>query len=205
MEFYIGETSDKTLLSSLSTAARNSDGGLFQSELNDAIDKQSVSLRENSGKRLGCFGGDTAGETPMVVISRGIEEKMRNDPEYSEEISQKLNELLQNQGKSIKDKIVVINRDGEITQYCTRPKRAKDHPTSEELKEVAKARARRKARLDAYFRLLERDAIKRKLIEQENAKRLLDKKKRLSVSALDMMAKSQQIKNPPAFTSRILF
>ena len=97
----------------------------------------------------------------------------------------------------MKDSIVIVNKNGEITQYCTRSKRD-EHPTAEELKEVAKARARRQARLDAYFHLLERVSIKRKLIEQENAKRLLNKKYKFSVSGLDILARSQQITAPPA-------
>ena len=188
MALYVGETLDRTV--SASTFAQNSDGGLFQSELDNAIEKQS----DNSGECSGYFGGCW---NPMVVISPKIEEKMRNDPEYSEELSQKLNELLHGRGRSAKDTVVIVSKDGEISQYCTRPKREPEHPTAEELKEVAKARARRKARLDAYFHLLERVAIKRKLIEQENAKRLRNKKYRYSVSGLDIEARTHQITTPP--------
>ena len=170
MDLHIGSAFDATV--SPAAAAQTLDGGLFQNELVSALGKQ------------------------MVVISPKIEAKMKNDPEYSEELSQKLNELLQSQGKSMRDSIVIVNKNGEITQYCTRPKREK-HPTAEELKEVAKARARRKARLDAYFHRLERSAIKRKLIEQENAKRLINKKYRRSVSALDIEARARQITAPP--------
>ena len=185
MELFINSAVDRTLfMPETASTSDGSDNGLFQSELTGALGRKP--------------------SDPMVVISPVIEEKMRGDPEYLEELAQKINELLHSQGSRMKDCIVIVNRDGEITQYCTRPEREK-HPTAEELREVAKARARRKAKLDAYFHALERAAIKRKLVEQENAKRFLDKKKRLSVSALDMMARTQQIKNPPAFTSRILF
>ena len=71
-----------------------------------------------------------------------------------------------------------------------------EHPTAEELKEVAKARARRKARLDAYFHTLEKVCIKRKLVEQENAKRVCCKKYR-SVTELGLIAKSRQLTTPP--------
>ena len=185
MELYINSAADRTLF--MMETARTFDdwdNGLFQSELAGALGRKP--------------------SESMVVISPKIEEKMHSDPEYFEELAQKINELLQNQGSKMKDCIVIVNRDGEISQHCLRSDREK-HPTAEELREVAKARARRKARLDAYFHALERAAIKRKLVEQENAKRFLDKKKRLSVSALDMMARTHQIKNPPAFTSRMFF
>ena len=190
MELYIEGTADRTVSAALTSRA--SDGGLFQSELADAVSRQS----EPSENSDGCHIGKRSGS--MVVISPKLEEKLRDDPEYCEELSQKLNELLQSQGKCAKDSIVIVNKNGEISQYCTRPNREPEHPTAEELKEVAKARARRKARLDAYFHLLERVAIKRKLIEQENAKRLLNKKHRLSVSGLDIVARTQQITAPPA-------
>lgn len=188
MEFFIGDVTERTI--SASSTAQYSDGGLFRSELAGAVGKQSDNLGINSDY----FGGAS---NPMVVISPKIEEKMRNDPDFSEELSQKLNELLHNQGKSIKDSIVIVNKNGEISQYCTRSKREPEHPTAEELKEVAKARARRKARLDAYFHLLERTAIRRKLIEQENAKRLLNKKYRRSVSGLDIETRARQNTAPP--------
>ena len=228
MEFYINSAVDRTLF--MPETAWTSDGlddDLFQSELNNALDKQSEepadTLSANSffypefypgfypdfypDLYPGFYPGyweNSMPSDPMVVISPVIEDKMRSDPKYAEELAKKINQLLQGQGSRMKDCIVIVNQDGEITQYCIRPEREK-HPTAEELREVAKARARRQAKLAAYFHSLERAAIKRKLIEQENAKRFLDKKKRLSVSALDMMARTHQIKNPPAFTSRFLF
>ena len=195
MEFYIGETAEKLLPASSLSAARTSDNGLFRSELADAIGRQSESSSDNSGEFPGYCKNCP---DQMVIISPKIEEKMRTDPEYSEKLAKKLNELLQSHGKSMRDSVVIVQKNGEISQYCLRPKREPEHPTAEELKEVAKARARRKAKLDAYFHLLERVAIKRKLIEQENAKRLLNKKFRFSVSGLDMMARARQITTPPA-------
>ena len=187
MDFYIEGTTERTV--SALTPACSSDGGMFQSELDNALEKQSDNSEECSGY-FGCR------SDPMVVISPKTEAKMRDDPEYCEELSKKLNELLHSRGKSAKDTVVIVSKNGEISQYCTRPKR-EEHPTAEELKEVAKTRARRKARLDAYFHLLERVAIKRKLIEQENAKRLRNKKYRYSVSGLDIEARTHQITTPP--------
>lgn len=164
--------------------------GEFQSELNNALGNQTNDLSGFPGY----FGGYS---DAYVVISPKIEEKLINDPEYYEQLSQKLEELLRGQGENMRNSVVIVNREGEISQHCFRSKREESHPTAEELKEVAKARARKKARLDAYFHLLERVSIKRKLIEQENAKRLVNKKYRLSVSGLDITARSRQITAPP--------
>lgn len=188
MEFYIGNVSDRT--ASMPSGNYAADTGEFQNELNSALGNQT---NEPSEFPI-YFGGYS---DSFVVISPKIEEKLVNDPEYSEQLSQKLEELLRGQGESMKNSVVIVNREGEISQHCFRSEREERHPTAEELKEVAKARARKKARLDAYFHLLERVSIKRKLIEQENAKRLVNKKYRLSVSGLDITARSRQITAPP--------
>ncbi len=186
MEFYIAGVTDKT--ASVLSENRVSDGGGFQSELAGAL-----------GKRSGIAGdtGDNFCGYPGVVISPKIEEKLRSDPEYSEQLSQKLKELLHGQSESLKNSVVIVDKNGEITQHCFSRDRGDSRPTAEELKEVAKARARKKARLDAYFRLLERVSIKRKLIEQENAKRFAGKRYRFSVSCLDIIARSRKTAAPP--------
>lgn len=183
MEFYIGNVTERTApgLSEI----RASDSGGFQSELAGALGKRSEMTEDN-------FCG-----YPGVVISPKIEEKLRSDPEYSELLSKKLKELLHGQSENLKNSVVIVDKNGEITQHCFSRDREDRHPTAEELKEVAKARARKKARLDAYFRLLERVSIKRKLIEQENAKRFAGKKYRFSVSCLDIIARSRKIAAPP--------
>ena len=188
MEFYIGNVSDRTASMPSGNNAAGTDE--FQSALDNAIGGQT---NDPSGFP-GYFGGYSGA---FVVISPKIEEKLASDPEYSEQLSQKLEELLHSQGESMKNSVVIVNREGEISQHCFRSGREERHPTAEELKEVAKARARKKARLDAYFHLLERVSIKRKLIEQENAKRLVNKKYRFSVSGLDITARSRQITAPP--------
>lgn len=187
MEIYIGNIGQTAFAGS---GTRADDNGLFRSELADALGSRS----ESSEGLPGYFGGYS---DAFVIVSPKIEEKLQSDPEYSEQLSQKLRELLKSRGESLKNSIVIVNRDGEISQYCARPEREERHPTAEELKAVAKARARKKARLDAYFHLLERVSIKRKLIEQENAKRLRDKKYRFSVSCLDITARARQITAPP--------
>lgn len=188
MEFYITNVADLT--SPVPSGNYAADTGEFQSELDNALGSQT---NDPSG-----FPGYLSGYSDaFVVISPRIEEKLVSDPEYSEQLSQKLEELLRGQGESMKNSVVIVNKEGEISQHCFRSEREERHPTAEELKEVAKARARKKARLDAYFHLLERVSIKRKLIEQENAKRLVNKKYRLSVSGLDITARSRQITDPP--------
>lgn len=171
-----------------------SDSEGFRSELSSALDSRSGIL-QNSADIFGMYGGGYS--EAFVAVSPKITEKIRNDPEYSEELSPKLNALLKNQGENLKNCVVIVNREGEISQHCFYSKNEERHPTAEELKAVARARARRKARLDAYFHLLERNSIKRKLIEQENAKRLINKKYRFSVSKLDMTARSRQLTPPP--------
>lgn len=154
----------------------DSDAGEFQ-----AIVESAVAARNSlCGSRSEGF----------VVVSPKLEEKMNENPELYEDLKQEIEQARKN-----KDCITIFDRIGERTSYSTKNDR-QDHPTSEELKEVAKARARRKARLDAYFHLLERVCIKRKLIEQENAKRWARKKYR-SVSDIDCIARSRQILEPP--------
>ena len=186
MEFYISGVTDKT--APFLSESRVSDKGGFQSELAGALEKRS----EISGDI-----GDNFCGYPGVVISPKIEDKLRSDPEYSELLSKKLKELLHGQSENLKNSVVIVDKNGEITQHCFSRDREERHPTAEELKEVAKARARKKARLDAYFRLLERVSIKRKLVEQENAKRFAGKKYRFSVSCLDIIARSRKTAAPP--------
>lgn len=187
MELYAASVTEQT--APVLPDIRTSDGGAFQKELAGALGKRSGLTDDTAGY---CCGYQSA----FVVISPRIEEKLRADPEYSEQLSQKLSDILKKQGECLSNSVVIVDKTGEITQHCFSTER-EEHPTAEELKEVAKARARKKARLDAYFQLLERVSIKRKLIEQENAKRLVNKKYRFSVSCLDITARSRGITPPP--------
>ncbi len=128
-----------------------------------------------------------------VLISPKIEKQLIGNSDLAQEIEQKIHEL----GGSLQNSIVIVNRRGEVSQYTFPKEREETHPTAEELKAVARARARKKARLDAYFHLLERVSIKRKLIEQENAKRFLSKKYRFTSTRLDSTARARQITVPP--------
>ena len=133
-----------------------------------------------------------------VAISSKFEEKMRQDPELAKEIAQKIEDMTKGLGCAYKDSMIVIDRSGEITQYNTKTgdKRDRDREI-EELKEVAKSRKRRKARLDAYFKIVQQNSVKRKLIEQENVRRPRGKRYRSDPVKLDSMVRSilQQPKN----------
>lgn len=137
-----------------------------------------------------------------VIISPKIEARLDEDPELSENIVQEIRRLggLNTSGSSV----VIVNRRGEVSRYSFDKDRRESHPTAEELKAVARARARRQARLDAYFHLLERVSIKRKLIEQENARRFLNKKYRASATQLDSTARARQITPLPLDPSYFL-
>ena len=137
-----------------------------------------------------------------VAISSKFEEKMREDPELAREIAQKIENMTKGLGSAYKDSMIVIDRSGEITQYNTKTGDKRDREREiEELKEVAKSRMRRKARLDAYFKIVQQNSIKRKLIEQENVKRPRGKRYRANTTKLDSLVRSilLQPKNPLPF------
>ncbi len=179
MSFQIKEFFDITAL--IQSRVQSSDNGLFR----EAIENAMTERDNNASLPL-----DPDIDSGYVVVSPKLEEKLKADPGLAEELAQKINEMCRCYGKNCRDNIVVVDRSGEITRYCPKHDKNKDYPTAEQLKELAKARARKKARLDAYFKLVERISIKRKLIEQENAKRAVNKKYRYSVAKIDLIAKS---------------
>ncbi len=162
--------------------AHEADNSLFQQAIENA-----VAERKNTEMPLSSVTGIANG---YVVVSPKLESKLKDDPELAEQLSQKIAEMSRCYGKNCRDNIVVVDRNGEILRYCPKHDKKEDHPTAEELKALARARARKKARLDAYFKLVERISIKRKLIEQENVKRGANKKYRYSPARIDMIAKS---------------
>ncbi|MCM1165212.1 MAG: hypothetical protein NC299_06440 [Lachnospiraceae bacterium] len=131
---------------------------------------------------------DTGGA--YVVASPKLGDKLKEQPDLAAELAAKITEMCRCHGESCRDNIVVVDRSGEITRYCPTHDKNNDYPTSEQLKELAKARARKKARLDAYFKLVERLSVKRKLIEQENSKHAFNKKYRYSTAKIDLIARS---------------
>ncbi len=111
MEFYIGNVSERA--ASASSGIRTPDCNEFQSELAGALDKLSQASDNTADYFCGYRGA-------FVVISPKIEEKLHSDPEYSEKLSQKLEELLKKQGECLKNSVVIVNKKGEITQHCFR-------------------------------------------------------------------------------------
>lgn len=152
---------------------QTTDDGLFRDAVEEALGQ-----------------GVSGGAESLVLVSSKFEEKLKQSPELAEEIYGRINEMCGCYGKNCRDNIVVVDRNGEIARYCPTHDKRKDQKTAEELKEVAKARARKKAKLEAYFKLVERISVKRKLVEQENLKRGINKKYRYSVMQLETIAKS---------------
>lgn len=146
----------------------------------------------DNGEFAAALGGFLSGN---VIISPKIQGQLAGGSEAAREIREKISQAMKELG-SDRDSVIIVNRQGEVSHYSFKKENDKTRLTAEELKAVAKARARKKARLDAYFHLLERVSIKRKLIEQENAK-ASNKKYRCSVTRLDIIARNRQITSPP--------
>lgn len=127
----------------------------------------------------------------FVAISPKFEERMQQDPELAREISEKIDAMTSGLGSYCKNNMIIIDRSGEITQYYQKPydKRAAERE-AENAKEVEKSRLRRKARLDAYFKIVQQISVRRKLIEEENIKRPRSKRYRTSSTSLDSMVRS---------------
>lgn len=132
-----------------------------------------------------CFDKET-----FVAISPMLEQKMLEDPDLARDIARKLEDVTRAFGSDDKNRMVVVDRSGEITQYSTKTRRDKELREAENAKEAAKARLRKKARLEAYFKIVRQAAIKRKLIEEENIRRPRGKRYRSGGTQLDSIAKS---------------
>lgn len=166
--------------------------GEFQDMVNGMLSENTLSEQDEPlwthCQQIGqCFGS--------VVISPKAEALMRENSELCESITSQIEALRKNTGKNSRDDFIIVDKNGEVRSYNTKDD-APTHPTKEELREAAKARARKKARLDAYFHRLEKVCIKRKLVEIENAGRK-SKKYRLPITLLDRLAESQRITSPP--------
>ena len=125
----------------------------------------------------------------FVAVSPTFEKKLQDDPELAKEISQKIDEMTSSMTGSKYRHTIIIDRRGEITEYTEKPydrKAAKKE--LDERKEVERARLRRRAKLDAYFKLLNQMSMQRKLIEQENRKRLQNKRYKVSGSSAQSIA-----------------
>lgn len=182
-------------LSELFFKYTNSGSGVADDGFQQAVD-------EAIGSRNSVYNSIYFNKKSYVAVSSKFEEKMREDPELAREIAQKIEDMTKGLGRAYKDSMIVIDRSGEITQYNTKTGDKRDREREiEELKEVAKSRIRRKARLDAYFKIVQQNSIKRKLIEQENVKRPRGKQYRTNSTKLDSLVRSilLQPKNPLPF------
>lgn len=126
----------------------------------------------------------------FVAISPKFEKKMQQDPDLAREIAQKIENMTSGLGCGRKNHMVVIDRSGEITQYCAKTDKRAQQREYDSVKEAAKAQLRKKARLEAYFKIVRQNSIKRKLTEQENIKRARGKRYRSGGTRLDSIAKS---------------
>ncbi len=125
----------------------------------------------------------------FVAVSPTFEKKLQDDPELAKEISRKIDEMTSGLTGSRYRHTIVIDRRGEIKEYTEKPyDRKAAQKELDERKEVERARLRRKARLDAYFKLLNQMSMKRKLVEQENLKRAQNKRYKVSGSSAQSIA-----------------
>lgn len=177
MNIEINDLAELTIRKSTSKASSADDG--FKQAVEDAVNDK------NSACNSIYFN-----QKAFVAISPKFEKKMQQDPELAREIAQKIENMTSGFGCDPKNHMVVIDRSGEITQYCTKPDKRAQQREYDSIKEAAKARLRKKARLDAYFKIVQQISIKRKLIEQENAKRPRGKRYRASGTKLESIAKS---------------
>ena len=163
------------------------DGG-FRQAVEDAVNRRR-SFYEPVCSDRGSF----------VAVSPKLRERMLAEPELAREIAEKIEAMTSGLGSRCKNSMIIIDRSGEVTQYCQKPydKRAAERE-AENAKEAEKSRLRRKARLDAYFKIVQQISMRRKLIEQENIKRPRGKRYRANSTDLDSMVRSilQQPKNP---------
>lgn len=127
----------------------------------------------------------------FVAVSPKFEKKLQEDPELAREISQKIDNITSGLTGNRNRHMIIIDRSGEITEYTEKPydKKAAQKELDER-KAVERARLRKKARLDAYFKLLNQMSIKRKLIEEENIKRARNKRYRVSGARAQSIAQS---------------
>lgn len=132
-----------------------------------------------------------------------ISDRKISDGEFMEQVKLFQNSNRENSTPDLTDDYEKFQE--EISAYIEQNRGYKYHskksdtlstPTQEELRAVARARARKKARLDAYFHLLEKVCIKRKFVENENAKRK-GKKVYCFTTLLDRIAESRELVPPP--------
>lgn len=151
-----------------------------------------VELKKEIEKMLGfnsAYNSIYYNKKSFVAVSPAFEKKLQEDPELAKEIAQKIDDITSGMTGSKYRHTIVIDRRGEITEYTEKPyDRKAAQKELEERREVSRARLRRKAKLDAYFKLLSQMSMKRKLIEQENLKRAQNKRYKVSGARAESIA-----------------
>lgn len=151
-----------------------------------------VELKKEIEKMLGfnsAYNSIYYNKKSFVAVSPAFEKKLQEDPELAKEIAQKIDDITSGMTGSKYRHTIVIDRRGEITEYTEKPyDRKAAQKELEERREVSRARLRRKAKLDAYFKLLNQMSMKRKLIEQENLKRAQNKRYKVSGARAESIA-----------------
>lgn len=127
----------------------------------------------------------------FVAISPKYEQKLLQDPELARELAEKINSMTSGFGSAQSNRVIVVDRSGELNDYSIKSydKKAAQREYDER-KEAERSRLRKKARQEAYFKIVQQISIKRKLVEQENLKRARGKRYSVSGTRLDSVAKS---------------
>ena len=185
MGIEVKRLSELTSTKSRSSAQTTDDS--FQKAVEDALGGNS----SNGSAYNSAYNSIYFNTKSFVAVSPKFEKKLQDDPELAREISQKIDDITSGLTGNRNRHMIVIDRSGEITEYTEKPydKKAAEKE-QEDRREVAKARLRRQARLDAYFKLLNQMSMKRKLIEQENLKRARNKHYRPAGTRIDSIAAS---------------
>lgn len=163
------------------SAAVSADDGFSEAMINAINDRDSA------------YNSIYFNQNAFVALSPQFEKKLQQDPELAKQTAQRIDNLTKVLGGDYKSSMIVIERRGEIKQYRTQTdEKAKkaEELEAKALKDAIKARLRRQAKIEAYFKIVERNAIKRKLIEQENAKRPRDRRYRYNSAKLNSVAMS---------------
>lgn len=163
------------------SAAVSADDGFSEAVINAINDRDSA------------YNSIYFNQNAFVALSPQFEKKLQQDPELAKQTAQRIDNLTKVLDGDYKSSMIVIDRRGEIKQYRTQTdEKAKkaEELEAKALKDAIKARLRRQAKIEAYFKIVERNAIKRKLIEQENAKRPRDRRYRYNSAKLNSVAMS---------------
>lgn len=196
MSIKLRALSELSAARSRGNAAKSADDGFSEAVLN------AISDRDSS------YNSIYFNQKAFVAISPQFEKKLQQDPELAERTAERIDNLTKVFGGDYNSSMIVIDKRGEVKHYQTQTdekarKKAEDLE-AEALKDAIKARLRRLAKKEAYFRIVERNAVKRKLVEQENAKRPRGKSYRYDTAKLNSVALSIMGGSMPTSAADIL-